>query len=136
MESTQARLSSVPPSRPACPAQQTRVQQAGALSTKQASKHSEQISADPALSATRAGEPGRLPPAAELCNMASSGSSQRREALTLTTDKLADKALVYADAAAVSEATFAALAGSAEAAKAMRVTGLLCEVGSKVLCLK
>ncbi|KAA0178024.1 hypothetical protein FNF27_00572 [Cafeteria roenbergensis] len=68
--------------------------------------------------------------------MAKPSSSQRRDALELTTDKLADKALVYADAAAVSEEVFAALVGSAEAAVAKKASGLLCEVGTKVLCLK
>lgn len=68
--------------------------------------------------------------------MAKPSSSQRRDALELTTDKLADKALVYADAAAVSEEVFAALVGSAEAAAAKKASGLLCEVGTKVLCLK
>lgn len=57
-------------------------------------------------------------------------------ALTLQTEKLANTAFVYADAAAIGEEAFKALARDASEAEAKRERGLLATVGRCVLCVK
>lgn len=61
--------------------------------------------------------------------MAASGA-----VVTLKTDKLTDTSLALVDAAAVSERVFQSLAGGQ--AEAKRASGILCEVGRKVLCIR